>query len=134
MLKINQTVKNKFDYFLNTLVLILIILFNWPTIIYGVNNNWVEISKTPSGIQYLDKDSLIIKGKGMIEITTKYLKIDPESLKEIEENIYVMNINCLTNEFKDISINGKNILPAKWQGSNGDKLIDDVIIDSCKNV
>ena len=134
MLKINQNIKNKFDYFLNTLAIILIILFNRTTIVYGANNNWIEVSKTPAGIQYLEGDSLIFKGKGIIEIKTKYLKIDPESLKGIEENIYAMEINCLTNEFKDISVNGKKNLTAKWQVSNGDKLLDDVILDSCKNV
>ena len=134
MLKINQKIKNKFDFFLNILVLILVILFNRTNIVYGANNNWIEVSKTPEGIQYLEGDSLIIKGKGIIEIKTKYLKIDPESLKGIEENIYAMKINCLTNEFKDISVNGKKNLTAKWQVSNGDKLLDDVILDSCKNV
>ena len=134
MLKINQNIKNKFDYILKILVLILIILFNRTNIVYGANSNWVEVSKTAAGIQYLEEDSLIIKGKGIIEITTKYSKIDPESLKEIEENIYAMKINCLTNQFKDISVNGKKNLTAKWQASNGDKLLDDVILDSCKNV
>ena len=134
MLKINQNIKNKFDYFLTTLAIILIILFNRATIVYGANNNWIEVSKTTAGIQYLEEDSLIIKGKGIIEITTKYSKIDPVSLKEIEENIYAMKINCLTNQFKDISVNGKKNLTAKWQASNGDKLLDDVILDSCKNV
>ncbi len=134
MLKTNQIIKNKFDYFLKILVLILIISFNRTTIVYGANNNWIEVSKTPAGIQYLDVDSLIIKGKGIIEITTKYLKIDPASSKEIEENIYLMKINCLTNKFKDISVNSKNNLNAKWEASNGDKLLDDVILNSCKNV
>ena len=134
MLKINQNIKNKFDYFLKILVLIFLILFNRTNIVYGANSNWVEVSKTASGVQYLEEDSLIIKGKGIIEITTKYSKIDPESLKEIEENIYAMKINCLTNQFKDISVNGKKNLTAKWQASNGDKLLDDVILDSCKNV
>ena len=134
MLKTNQKITNTFNYFLNTLILILIIFFNSSTMVYGANNNWAEVSKTPAGIQYLDKDSLNIKSKGMIEITTKYLKIDPNSLKEIEENIYVMKINCLTNEFKDISVNGKKNLTAKWEGPNGDKLIDDVISNTCENV
>ena len=45
-----------------------------------------------------------------------------------------MRINCLTKEFKDISVNGKKKLAAKWEAPNGDKLLDDVILDSCKNV
>ena len=134
MLKVNQNIKNKFDYILKILVLILIILFNRTNIVYGANSNWVEVSKTAAGIQYLEEDSLIIKGKGIIEITTKYSKIDPESLKEIEENIYIMKINCMTNKFKDISVNGKKNLSAKWEDPNGDKLLDDVISDSCENV
>ena len=112
----------------------MIIFCNGKNIAYGASINWIEVSKTPEGIQYLDRDSLNIKGKGIIEITTKYLKIDTNSLMEIKENIYVMRINCLTNKFKDISVNGKKNLSAKWEGPNGDKLINDVILNSCKNV
>ena len=134
MLKINQKIKNKFNYLLNILVVVLIILFNRLNIVYAANINWVEVSKTPAGIQYIDRDNIHIKGEGIIELTTKYLKIDTSTSKRIEENIYVMKINCLTNQFKDISVNGKKNLTAKWEGPNGDKLLDDVISDSCKNV
>ena len=74
---------------------------------YGANNNWIEVSKNNEGIQYIDTDSVNNKDRGVLEITTKYLKIDPNSSKEIEENTYIMNINCLSNKYKDISINGK---------------------------
>ena len=134
MLKINQKIKNKFDLLLNILVLILLIFFNSTTIVYGANINWVEVSKTPEGFQYLDRASIEIKGKGIIELTTKYIKIAPSTSKEIEENIYIMKINCMTNKFKDISVNGKKNLSAKWEGPNGDKLLDDVVSDSCENV
>ena len=58
MHKINQKVKNELDYLLNILVLILIILFNRSNIVYATSINWVEVSKTPVGIQYLDRDSI----------------------------------------------------------------------------
>ena len=45
-----------------------------------------------------------------------------------------MNINCLTNKFKDISINGKKNLIAKWEDPNGDKLLEDLILAGCENV
>ena len=134
MLKINQKIKNKFDYLLNILAIILIVLLNKTNLVYGANINWFEVSRTPEGIQYLDSDNIDTKERGIIEITTKYIKIDTKTSKKIEENIYIMNINCLTNKFKDISINGKKNLTAKWEASNGDKLLDDVISDSCKNV
>ena len=134
MLKINQKIKNKFDSLLNILVLILLIFFNSTNIAYGANTNWVEVSRTPAGVQYLDRDSIDIEEEGIIELTTKYIKIDSSTSKEIEENIYIMKINCMTNKFKDISVNGKKNLSAKWEDPNGDKLLDDVISDSCKNV
>ena len=134
MLKINQKIKNKSDFILNILVIILVILFNRPNIVYGANTNWVEVSRTPAGVQYLDIDSIDIKKEGIIELTTKYIKIAPSTSKEIEENIYIMKINCMTNKFKDISVNSKKNLSAKWEDPNGDKLLDDVISDSCKNV
>ena len=134
MLKINQKIKNKFDLLLNILVLILLIFFNSTNIVYGANTNWVEVSQTPTGIQYLDRDSINIEEKGIIELTTKYIKIAPSTSKEIEENIYIMKINCMTNKFKDISVNGKKNLSTKWEDPNGDKLLDDVISDSCENV
>ena len=134
MLKINQRIKNKYAYLLNILLLILIILLNRTNLAYGANTNWVEVSRTPAGVQYLDRDSIDIKEKGIIELTTKYIKIDSSTSKEIEENIYIMKINCMTNKFKDISVNGKKNLSAKWEDPNGDKLLDDVISDSCENV
>ena len=133
MLKKNQKIKNKFDFLLNILVLILLIFFNSTNIVYGANTNWVEVSRTPTGVQYLDRDSIDIEEKGIIELTTKYIKIAPSTSKELEENIYIMKINCMTNKFKDISVNGKKNLSAKWEDPNGDKLLDDVISDSCEN-
>ena len=134
MLKKNQKIKKILGSFVNFILLTLIILFSETALVYGSNNNWVEVSKTPAGIQYLDKESLKSKGKGIVEIKTKYLKFDTYTKNEIEENIYLMKINCLTNEFKDISVNGKKILTAKWEAPNGDKLLDDVILNSCKTV
>ena len=116
------------------LVLILLILFNRTNIVYAANTNWVEASRTSAGVQYLDIDSIDIEEKGIIELTTKYIKVDSSTSKEIEENVYIMKINCLTNKFKDISVNGKKNLSAKWEDPNGDKLLDDVISDNCKNV
>ncbi len=134
MFKPNIKIKRKFNYFLNSLILILIILFTRINIVNASNFNWTEVSKTNAGIQYLDRNSLNNKEKGIIEVTTKYLKIDTKTLKEVEENIYTMEINCLNNKFIDISINGKKKITTKWEDPNGDKLLDDLISDCCKNV
>ena len=116
------------------LLVIIIILFNRSSMAFGASHEWIEVSKTSDGIQYLDVSSLNIKRESVIEITTKYSKLDADTSEIIENNIYVMRINCITNKFKDVSVNGKKKLTAKWEDPNGDKLLDDVISDSCKNV
>ena len=115
MYKINQKNKTKLGYVLNLFILILIIFFNKNNVAFGADNNWIEVSKTNLGIQYLDRDRLNIKDKEIIEVRTKYLKINPNSSNENEEKIYIMRINCLTNKYKDISVNGKSNLRAKWE-------------------
>ena len=127
-------IKKTSDSFFYFLVIILIIFYNKTNIAFGANKNWVEVSRTPVGIQYLDRESVKKREKGVIEISTKYIKIDVNTSMNIEENIYTMKINCLTNKFKDISVNGEDFLKAKWEDPNGDKLINDVISDSCNNV
>jgi len=128
---INKRISDRFFYLL---VIILIFFFNKANIVYGANNNWVEVSRTEEGIQYIDINNIKNKDKGVIDISTKYLKIDTNNSEEIEENIYTMRINCSSSKFKYISINGKKNLSAKWEDPKGDKLIIDVISDGCKNV
>ena len=133
MHKMNRKNKQFSDLFLNLIVTVLIIFSINTNMVYGINKNWIEVSRTKLGRQYLDSESLINKEKGVIEISTKYLKIDTKDSGVFEENIYTMEINCITNKYKDISVNGNNNLIAKWEDPNGDKLINDVITESCKN-
>ena len=133
MHKMNLKNKKFSDLFLNLIVTVLIMFSINTNMVYGINKNWIEVSRTKLGRQYLDSESLINKEKGVIEISTKYLKIDTKDSGVFEENIYTMEINCITNKYKDISVNGNNNLIAKWEDPNGDKLINDVITESCKN-
>ena len=133
MFKINQKTNRILKTFFYSLAII-VIIFNRSNIVFSAVNNWIEISRTNEGIQYLDRNSLNNKGKNIIEIITKYSKIKANTSEKIEDNIYIMRINCISNQFKDISVNGKNNLSAKWEAPNEDKLIGDVISDSCKNV
>ncbi len=138
MLKINLQTTTISDSIINSIgigIIIFISLFyNRYNIAYASDNSWIKVSKSPSGIQYIDKDSLYNKERGIIDITTKYIKIDPNNPRNIEENLYLMRINCLTNKYKDISVNGRKYLTTKWEAPDGDKLINDVISFSCENV
>ena len=133
MHRIKAKNKNKLNTFFKLFAIILIIFSININRAYAVNNNWIQVSKTNEGIQYWDIGSLINKSNGLIEIKTKYLKKDTQNQEIIEENIYTMEINCINNKYKDISVNGKINLSAKWEDPNGDKLINDLISESCQN-
>ena len=45
-----------------------------------------------------------------------------------------MEINCINNKYKDVSVNGKINLRAKREVHNGDKITNDLISESCQNV
>tara|TARA_B100001029_G_scaffold127878_1_gene106895 strand:+ start:236 stop:649 length:414 start_codon:yes stop_codon:yes gene_type:complete len=132
-LKTNNKSNSFFNLFIIFLI-ILIVFYNKKNLLYEANSDLVEVSKTPADIKYIKEDSLIYKKKGVIELKTKYLNIDPENSSKIEENIYVMKINCITNKYKDISVNGKKNISSKWEDPKRDKLINDVISYGCKNV
>jgi len=134
MRRIKAKNKNKLKTFFKLFSIILIIFSININRAYAVNNNWIQVSKTNEGIQYWDIGSLINKSNGLIEIKTKYLKKDSENQEIIEENIYTMEINCINKKYKDISVNGKINLSAKLEDPNGDKLINDLISESCQNV
>ena len=134
MRRIKAKNKNKLNTFFKLFAIILIICSININRAYAVNNNWRQASKTNEGIQYWDIGSLINKSNGLIEIKTKYLKKDAQNQEIIEENIYTMEINCINNKYKDISVNGKINPSAKWEDPNGDKLINDLISESCQNV
>ncbi len=83
MPKSNQKNERKFDHLFNLVIIMFIILFNRANIVYGANINLVEVSKIPEGIQYIERKSLDTKGIGIIEVTTKYLKIDTNDSKKL---------------------------------------------------
>ena len=113
MLKINQKNKKESDYFSNLLIMIFLILFNRSYMVYGANNNRVSINKNKGEIEYLDKDRINYKDKVLIEITTRYIKIDTNTSKEIEKDIFIKRLNYFGNKYKGISVNDKKNLSVK---------------------
>ena len=119
MLKINQKNKKESDYFSNLLIMIFLILFNRSYMVYGANNNRVSINKNKGEIEYLDKNSINYKDKVLIEITTRYKKIDTNTSKEIEKDIFIKRLNYFGNKYKGISVNDKKNLSLKWKNKIG---------------
>mgnify|MGYP001173636827 CR=1 FL=1 len=57
MFKINQKTNKILKTFFYSLAII-VIIFNRSNIVFSAVNNWVEISRTNEGIQYLDRNQI----------------------------------------------------------------------------
>ena len=98
------------------------------------NVDWFLLKENESGKEWLDLGSIKVLKNNQLTVLTRYYE-NPSNVKDKGETyLYVMKINCLNNEFKDISINGIPQFNSKWKTSNDDELIDNVITRSCAEV
>ena len=116
-------------YFSLTLLFFILIFSSYSNAIGNVD--WVLLKENNDGKEWLDKGSIKSLSNGEISVLTKFFKNPTNSDDDGELSLYVMRINCEEKKFKDTSINGIPQFNSKWQTSNNDELIDDVIENSC---
>ncbi len=116
-------------YFSLTLLFFILIFSSYSNAIGNVD--WVLLKENNDGKEWLDKGSIKSLSNGEISVLTKFFKNPTNSDDDGELSLYVMRINCDEKKFKDTSINGIPQFNSKWQTSNNDELIDDVIENSC---
>ena len=111
---------------------LLLIILNFASNSYAIGNvDWVLLKENNDGKEWLDKGSIKELPNGEISVLTKFFKNHTDSDNDGQLSLYVMRINCDEKKFKDTSINGIPQFNSKWQTSNNDELIDDVIENSC---
>ena len=95
---------------------------------------WVLVKENKDGKEWIDLGSIKKNNDDEITILTKYFQNPTKTSLKGKTNLYVMRINCLKMEYKDISVNGIPRVNAPWQSSNNDELIDIVLDKSCNIV
>ena len=78
--------------------------------------------------------SLKILNENELTVLTRFFENPSKEKDKGETFLYVMRINCLNKEFRDISRNGIPNLNSKWETSNNDELIETVISESCSRM
>jgi hypothetical protein len=104
--------------------------------------NWQEVAPTAEGRQWWDSGSLRATKTGNLSVLSRF----QASNSEPDENgvtgesrtkpkrmadLYVMDIDCDQQLFRDTSINGIPQFKAEWLPAAGDNLITAVIQGSC---
>ena len=104
--------------------------------------NWQEVPSTAEGRQWWDSGSLRATKTGNLSVLTRFQAASPgapdngttaesDPKPKRMADLYVMEIDCDQELFRDTSINGIPQFMAEWLPASGDNLITAVIEGSC---
>jgi hypothetical protein len=93
--------------------------------------DWHEVASTSEGRQWWDGGSLRRSRGGNVSVLTRFQPAASEDKPRPASDLYVMEIDCGQELFRDTSINGLPQFGAEWQPAAGDSLITSVIEAVC---
>ena len=113
-----------------------------PTVALAGPVNWQEVPSTAEGRQWWDSGSLRATKTGNLSVLSRFQPHNPgdsmsgttgesEPKPKRMADLYVMDIDCDQQLFRDTSINGIPQFKAEWLPAAGDNLISAVIEGSC---
>jgi hypothetical protein len=95
--------------------------------------DWREVPPSEEGRQWWDAGSLRLSRGGNLTVLSRF---QPATGGEEERprlgDLYVMEIDCGQNLYRDTSVNGVPRFRSEWQPAEGDALLMAVIEESCE--
>ena len=93
--------------------------------------DWHEVPSTSEGRQWWDGGSLRRSRGGNVSVLSRFQPAVTEEKSRPVSDLYVMEIACGEDLFRDTSINGLPQFGAEWQPAAGDNLISSMIAEVC---
>ncbi|MFM7361748.1 MAG: hypothetical protein ACKO6F_00675 [Cyanobium sp.] len=99
--------------------------------------DWHEVPATAEGRQWWDAGSLRIDRDGRLSVLSRFQPAaEPpadgeESARGPAATLYVMQLDCDQQLFRDVSVNGLPRFRSEWQAVAGDELGAAVIQEAC---
>ncbi|EAQ73856.1 MULTISPECIES: hypothetical protein [unclassified Synechococcus] len=88
--------------------------------------NWQEVPESTAGRQWWDTGSLRLSRGGELSVLTRF-----QPASEDRGQLYVMELDCGQELYRDTSVNGLPRFKAEWQPTGGDDLISEVLDQAC---
>ena len=102
--------------------------------------DWHEVPASEAGRQWWDGGSLRLSRGGNLTVLSRFQPAPPADQPRNADgseprppasDLYVMEIDCGQNLFRDTSINGLPQWGSSWQAAAGDDLISSTITEAC---
>ncbi|MEB3260447.1 MAG: hypothetical protein VKP63_07475 [Cyanobacteriota bacterium] len=100
--------------------------------------SWREVPATAEGRQWWDAGSLRLNRQGRLSVLSRFQPPAPPEGSEAAggrppaSTLYVMELDCDQELYRDISVNGLPRFQAEWQAVAGDSLSRDVLRAACR--
>jgi len=118
----------------------LVLWFLAPVPAWAGPVSWIEVPPTPEGRQWWDGGSLRLSRNGALTVLSRFQPATPEGEAEATNpsgrpaasTLYVMELDCAQELYRDISVNGFPRFRAEWQTAAGDALSTAILRAACQ--
>ncbi len=92
---------------------------------------WLEVSKTDHELLSINPNSIQYNNKGFLSVIAKHSEIDPDNQTVINDDPFLMAIDCENRLFNKFPANADIKEVKNWENPINNKLIKKTIINSC---
>ena len=117
--------------FLVCCIFFLIFFSSFSFKIFADEIEWLEVSKTNNELLSINPNSIKYNNKGFLSVIAKHSEIDPYDQTVINDDPFLMAIDCENRLFSKFPVNADFKKVKSWENPINNKLIKKTIIVSC---
>ena len=111
---------------------LILALVCWVAPVLAGPVEWIEVPATDAGQQWWDRGSVRIDRDGYRTVLSRFTPAATDDKPNPSGQLYVMAIECGSQRFRDLQVNGLPKLQADWEIASEDALISSVMEQVCQ--
>ena len=108
-----------------------LLFFSSPFKIFADEIEWLEVSKTNDELLSINPNSIKYNNNGFLSVIVKYSQIDPDEQTVMNNESFLMAIDCENRLFSKFPANADFKQVKNWENPINNKLIKKTIINTC---
>ena len=127
MIALRNFIHQRFLYF----GIFFLVFFSNSSTIVAEDIEWVEVSRVNNELLSINPNSIKYNNKGYLSVISEYSEIDPDDQTVINDDPFLMAIDCENRLFSNLPVNADLNQVKNWENPVNNKLIKKTIINSC---